>query len=301
MGVKQPKKRICATQGRGVYAGVLRRGMRRCLGCILITVSFVLSACAPVTGTAEPTSTPFPPAVTLTPVPPSPTPRNALPHLTADDFDGPTFAPPLQQYLDAGGDPAQLEAALDAIIAVPAEGARIRAWVDRVDVTGDGVDDIAVALAVPRGGAIVDTGLVVLAHQDERYVPILDWIRAPVETLTDADGYRFLDIVDMNRSGVKDMVVVFAMGSQHRFWILEWDGTAVRSLLAPQRDPLTLETVDYVTVPNGTGLIRDVNGDGLLELYTIRYRPPDEGLRHCGAKDVFAWDGTVFRLWHRTL
>ena len=274
--------------------------MRKRFWGALVVVASMLGACVPVAGRPSPTATPVsahptPPAtVTVAPLP-------TLPAFTLDDFGGFSFAPPLQRYLNAGGDPAKLEAALEAAIALPVEATSLRAHVDQVDVTGDGVDDVTVALTVPCGGDVVHTGLVVLMRQDGRYVPILDWIRAPVDTLTDADGYRFLDIVDMNRSGVKDMVVAFVVGSQHRFWILEWDGEEVRSLLAPQQDPLTFEMVDYVTVPNGTGLIRDIDGDGLLELYTIRYRPPDEGLRHCGAKDVFAWDGTVFRLRHRTL
>jgi len=231
----------------------------------------------------------------------TPTPSVARPSLALDDFTGPSLAPPIQRYLEAGGDPTTLEAMLNAIIADPAQKAPIRAEVNSVDVTGDGVDELALTLTIPRGGDYVDTSLLVLTPQAGHYQTILEFIRAPLETLTDADGYRFLAIVDMNRDDTKELVVDLAIGGDHRFWILGWDGTQIRSLLEPQQDPLTSEMVDYILIPNGTGIVRDVDGDGLLDLYTIRYRPEGEGPRHCGAKDVWSWDGTVFRHVHRVL
>lgn len=266
----------------------------------------LLTACVPVSG-VSPTAAPLSPSLTVTTKPtlPPPTvtpiPSVTRPSLTLDDFADPPFAPLIQRYLDAGGDPTALEAMLNTIIADPAQKAPIRAKVICVDVTGDGVDEVALTLTIPRGGDYVDTSLLVLTPQSGHYETILEFIRAPLETLTDADGYRFLAIVDMNRNGTKELVVDLAIGGDHRFWILGWDGTQIRSLLEPQRDPLSFETVDYIFIPNGTGIVRDVDGDGLLELYTIRYRPEGEGPRHCGAKDIWEWDGTVFRHVHHVL
>ena len=274
--------------------------------CSVLLLVVLLTACIPLSG-VSPTPASPPPSLTITTTPTlpppavTPTPSVARPSLALDDFTGPSLAPPIQRYLEAGGDPTTLEAMLNAIIADPAQKAPIRAEVNSVDVTGDGVDEVALTLTIPRGGDYVDTSLLVLTPQAGHYQTILEFIRAPLETLTDADGYRFLAIVDMNRDDTKELVVDLAIGGDHRFWILGWDGTQIRSLLEPQQDPLTSEMVDYILIPNGTGIVRDVDGDGLLDLYTIRYRPEGEGPRHCGAKDVWSWDGTVFRHVHRVL
>ncbi len=201
-------------------------------------------------------------------------------------------------YLNQGGDPETLETHLNAIPVGDQD--TIHAALQVANLNNDGIPDILAWLLVPGPGNFVDTMIYGFVCVDHRYQTAFMFQRSPFERFTSQDGYHLLAVLDMNGNRIQDVVIYFRAAQQYTVWILEWNGEAMTSLIPPMTDPMLYIEVQYVQFLAGKDrplAVKDLNGDGLVELVITRDTSFDDAWPHCsGATDVWAWDGSQFRL-----
>jgi len=164
------------------------------------------------------------------------------------------------------------------------------------DVTGDAIAEEIVDLLFYAEGQFADGALFAFRCQAGQYV---GGAVTPIgEQLFAGQGPEpvIRTIQDMNGNGIPDIVTSYVtiIGTHanyaREFRILEWDGGRFADLI--QSDGNRLYAAEVL---NGDGVIRDTDGDGLLELELTHgaERGPDASELDPHT-DIWAWDGEAF-------
>jgi len=175
-------------------------------------------------------------------------------------------------YFNAGGDPHRLPPSLR-----PER---------ELDLTGDGVPELLLHGA----------GLFILGCMDGEYVALLDW--------ADPDQFvlpEFGPITDANQNGLPEIVTMnFGITYGGVFFVVyEWDGNALREILAKPPFAPFRPRVDFGVYDsqNARAEFTDFDHDGQLELVFIsrpRGAPVDFAYPWRKQYDVFEWDGHMY-------
>jgi len=255
-----------------------------------IALALALSACTRASPTAPPapvlptiaspdqiSASPFP--ATRTPPPPADCPETD-PSLQAD------FQRLVDQYglepedelvldfLNAGGRP---EAALDALRSLDWPGGQIQSEI--ADVTGDGVPEMLLGLD--------DLYFLSCESGEFNTVDVVSHENGPV---------RVEAIQDMNLDGFPEIVTAIPVVGEDLVKVFSWDGAGFRNLVYD-------EQTGWDSAQAKEGLrVRDVNGDGTLELLVDNTPPGPREANFDAAcwvpahvtTDTFAWDGEQF-------
>lgn len=268
---------------------------------ILVPLAVALAACnAPIGGLSLPTATPAPASPTTPPppatAPASPTPHPPTPTLTptaaaAQGCPVPAGAPPLDlgatlpppetlaAYLNQGGDPQALAAALEAA------DMALEAGVVQADVNGDGALDVAVALKTPGNLPEAAPGrLLVYLCGADGYLLALDR-QAPAAAEGDFGAPILHAAQDLTGDGTAELLVGWGVcGAStcfERLEVLAWRAGAPVDLMAGTTDDLPFPEVRLgEPMPDGSRPIL-VEGTGFG---SVGAGPPRPLIR------TFAWD-----------
>ncbi len=205
---------------------------------LILLVMLLMSACqpgAPGTPTAPPpsptltpqppTATPDPPTATPEPDPCPPSADVPLPAAPVDFPEG--YVETLRRYLTAGGDPAQLTAILEQWEALSPQSANVL----RADLTGDGVEEFAVAFIDPESMTFPPEGVaVVFACREGSVVELARFV--PEEFAQAA----LIGVEDVDEDGVAELVFseiyCGAHTCMHTVRVWSWTGEAFVDLVA---------------------------------------------------------------------
>jgi hypothetical protein len=234
-----------------------------------------------------PTSTQPPPTVTLIPsagAPPATEEPSLVPECPlpgSPGLDRPAdvsgYGDSIQRYLSGGGDLGVLTSSLAEWGALPdAENQVVAA-----DLTGDGVDEVVVALARPDAQALVRPGqLLIFGCSEGTYASlyregdIIEEMFGPAIELT--------HLGDVNLDGRPDLVYVLRNCGAHTcseaLRILGWDGAQLVNLMG---GTLELPYPTYVVEP---GRIEAISGG----IGSVGAEPQR------GYAEIWAWNGDVF-------
>ncbi|MFQ5410480.1 MAG: hypothetical protein ACE5FI_18890, partial [Anaerolineales bacterium] len=210
-----------------------------------------------------------------------------------------TLTPHIRDYLNARGGAESLQAALGGPFASKDELLPARAQVFTTDVTGDAAPEVVVDFGLFVSDENIDGELFVFTCQDGQYEaiaaePLLgyvlsdDWPDPGVRAIQDMNGNGKAEIVSSS------VVIVGTHANFTRlFQIIEWDGSQFTDLIqGGDNQP------NVADVFNGDGAIRDIDGDGILELELTHGvgRGPEVSALERSRTDVWAWDGAAFTL-----
>lgn len=210
------------------------------------------------------------------------------------------FEPQILAYLNARGDAQGLQAALERLTLDDGETVwNSMSVVHSADVTGDATPEVVVDLLFYVAGQFADGALFVFHCQAGEYVG--GAVTHIAEQLFAGQGPEpaVRAIQDVNGNGTPDIVLSYVtMIGTHanytrEFRILEWDGGQFVDLIqSAGSHPHAAEVL------NGDGVIRDTDGDGILELELAHGvgRGPDAGTPASPRTDVWAWNGETFTL-----
>lgn len=237
------------------------------------------------------------------PVTRTPGPEEACPPLREEDIEltsggGQTvveiFEGQLLDYLNATGSASELEDGLGPLTML--NGAwQARPQVETLDVTGNRTPDVVIELTFLEEGQFSEGALFVYRCQAGEFVggAVLH-VAGQVLRRDDPDGIRA--IRDMNANGVPEIVhsyISFAgtkAAFTREFSIHEWDGTSFVDLIPEDENGFRAQ------VDTGDGEIRDLDGDGTLELILAQsasFPYPDLGPERART-DIWGWTGQVF-------
>jgi len=213
----------------------------------LMTIGLTLTACGPTPATvssAEPSATaparnlpasatsPSSPtrasAAAPCPVPPGSTPEPEIPTIL--------------DYLNAGGAPDDLGAALEAEGLAPLEGPAFLA----ADLTGDGLEDVAFTFAIPPETEAATGGVIVIFEcVGQAYRPAFQ------ETPEDPSQTPALHFAqDLTGDGISDLVTAHRLCGAHTCFeqvsVLAWDGASFTNRLQGASDDLPYPDVEIV-------------------------------------------------------
>ncbi len=267
----------------------------------MVLLGLSLAACnAPAGGLAVPTALPAPTPSPSPPPPdtPTPSPTPLPPTLTptsigeaaracpvpagAPPLDlGATLPPPerLAAYLNQGGDPQALAAALEAA------DMTLEGGVALADVDGDGARDVAVALKTPGAAAETAPGrLLVFLCDAGTYRSALDR-GAPAGAEGDFDAPILHAVQDLTGDGAAEILVGWGLCSAsscfQRLEVLAWRAGALVNVLRGQTEDLPFPAVRIEgPLPGGASQIL-VEGTGFG---SVGAGPPRSVVR------TFAWD-----------
>jgi hypothetical protein len=210
------------------------------------------------------------------------------------------FEPQILDYLNAGGDVQGLQLALGNLTLPDANSDwQSRAQVLSADVTGDDTPEIVLDLSFFVAGQYSEGALFVYRCQTGQYVGgAVANIGGQVFSGDDPDpGIRAIQ--DVNGDGQAEIVFsyVTVIGTHanfsREFRIIQWDGDEFVDLIQGERD-----RPHAAQVLNGDGVLRDDDGDGVLELELTHgaERSLETSALERGHSDVWAWDGAAFTL-----
>jgi hypothetical protein len=208
--------------------------------------------------------------------------------------------PQILDYLNAGGDVQALQTALEDLT-LPDEGSgwQSRTQVFSADVTGDDVPEVVLDLSFFVEGQYAEGALFVYRCQAGAYAGgAVAHIGGQVFSGDDPDpGMRAIQ--DMNGDDVPEIVFSYitVIGTHanfgREFRVIAWDGDKFVDLIQGDGD-----RPHAAGVLNGDGVIRDNDGDGILELeltHGVGHGPETSALERSHT-DVWAWDGQAFTL-----
>lgn len=166
----------------------------------------------------------------------------------------------------------------------------------RMDVTGDGVDELLITN---------DASVLILGCQEGEYRKLL-------QVDGDQGFVRFTNFEmpeDMNLDGIPEIVVNIMHGTNnanHTISVYEWDGSQFIPILQ-SNDSFDKEVIPYAEVYGATKIeIKDSDGNGTLEL-VLTSNPPIYGtsdyiygLPWRDETHVFGWNGNSFVLFRIT-
>lgn len=209
--------------------------------------------------------------------------------------------PQILAYLSARGDAQGLQATLSRFTLTDSSGTdwQARSQVFTTDVTGDTTPEVVVDLNFFVEGQFANGALFVYRCQAGQYVGgAVTLIGAQIFSDSDPDpGIRAIQ--DMNANGKPEIVFsyIVVIGTHanftREFRIIEWDGSQFVDLIQSDRNrPYAAEVL------NGDGVIRDTDGDGVLELELTNGvgRGPDASALDRARTDIWAWNGAAFTL-----
>ena len=209
------------------------------------------------------TSTQPPPTVTLiasptaAPAPQEPSPVPECPLPGSPSLDRPAelsgYGDAVQRYLSAGGDLGALTSSLVARNALPDAGTQVVT----ADLTGDGANEVAVALAQPDAQTIVRPGqLLVFRCSEGSYASL--YREGDISAEVFGPAIELTHVSDVNLDGRPDLVYVLRNCGAHTcseaLKILSWDGAQLVNLMGG-----TLE-LPYPTLSSPVGSRRSVAG-----------------------------------------
>jgi hypothetical protein len=244
------------------------------------------------TPTPPPTATPVPsssptlgPLITRTPAPPAecPPPGNPAP-IRAESLDN--LIPQVEDFLANGGQTTQLETAITENLAAyySSEG-QPTVSVAEVDLTGDGIGELVIAVELVDPGMGLRFALVVLGCERGEFRILLDeW--AAESGMAQMDFYG---AEDLNGNGVPEIVYSIEEFGAHDsislVSIREWDAGGFQPLVLPPSDHDLgniraaymggllsvgdVSTYDLGMAPDRTkidSLLPDIDGNGTREL-----------------------------------
>ncbi|MGD8244712.1 MAG: hypothetical protein PVI63_05925, partial [Anaerolineae bacterium] len=181
------------------------------------TATTVPPATEPPTSTPVPTATTVPRTPTVPPAtappasaacPPPGSPRPVQPASFSDYPDA------IEQYLSAGGDLETLRSALGGWGVLPDAEDQAVSAATAADLTGDGAEEVILALARPDAGTIIRPGLLlVFGCSEGRYVNVYREGRADVEMFDPA--LELVRVGDANLDGLPDVAYVVRTCGAH--------------------------------------------------------------------------------------
>ena len=254
------------------------------------------------------------PLRTWTPSPAARCPDRSAQASLETDFDIEAAERAILQYLNRGGDPAQLE----SLLRIPADaepGAypSLQAIAFSTDVTGDRIDDYVLQVNANT--------------QDQASTAILALTcREGVVETAFAERFPYLDfafpnlvgIIDLNANGVPEIVYSveeFGAGadSSTSFFLVEWDGQTFRQLVSNSEEFFYYPNAasmgnlaelgsegPYEHSPDLDKMFPDMDGNGTRELVLTggisgRYWTMGGGPER-STTDTWAWNGEAFTL-----
>jgi len=255
------------------------------------------------------------PLMTRTPSPPERCPERKAGVTFDSDFDIKHVELAILGYLNAGGDPAQLESLLSVTPEPEAsDNLRMLASVYAEDLTGDGVIDYAMQVDAATEEDATKTLLILSCREGLFEIAFVD--RFP--------GYGpliagLMGIIDLNGNGVPEVVFFvkqFGAGADSTTWIIptEWDGISFLDLISMQ-DPagsffnsgasmynlLRLgEGTFYANRRDLNRMFPDIDGNGTREILLTggvsgRYWTMGGGPERLWT-DTWMWNGEAFTL-----
>lgn len=265
---------------------------------------------SPTPTAPQATHTPEPPTLTTTSAPSTPSPPaegpesdDQMPTISAD-APGTTiveiFQPQMFDYLNSGGSPEDLQAALAEVTITQGKATwHASSQVTTVDVTGDERPDVVVDLSFFEIGQYTEGAIFVFTCEEGRYRGgAVAQIAGQMLLDSDPDP-RILAIEDMNGNGMPEIAFSYIemIGTHANFTrvyrIVEWDGAEFADLIRGDSSHPHAATVN-----NGDGAIGDTDGDGTLELtltHGIGHYYADGGPQR-PRTDTWVWDGSAYTL-----
>jgi hypothetical protein len=278
---------------------------------VLSTLVLAMLACGPLTTVLGPTETSTPAEVFPVETPPTEAPTSTtvpsptstliatateLPATPTPPPTSPACPPPgsprlirpadfadypdaIQQYLSAGGSVVALRGTLTEWSALPdAENQVVAA-----DLTGDGGDEVIVALAHPDAQTIVRPGvLLIFGCSEGRYTSLHREGNADPEMFDPA--VQLVQVGDTNLDDSPDVTYVLRTCGAHtcfeRLNILGWNGTRLASLMGGTLD------LPYPTYTVEPGQIEAISGG----IGSVGAEPQR------GYAEIWTWNGDVFTI-----
>lgn len=233
---------------------------------LCLLAGMLLAGCALLPAGPQPaTDTPQPPRATLpllpspTPVPPTSTPQTVLPacipelrdvDLAADSYDA--YPQAVLDYLNAGGSPVALA---DQLNQAGVGAQPVSAVV--ADFTGDGFDDVAVALYDPTEMGLPSNGRLVIYVCNLAAYQIGLNIRADQEYF---QGFHIWFWQDLDAAGGAELLVSQGLCGAHTCFddlqVLSWDG----AVFIDRFEGSTAE------IPYPQFSVSDEDGDGIYQI-----------------------------------
>jgi len=183
----------------------------------------------------------------------------------------------VQRYLSGGGDLGALTSSLAEWGALPNAENQVLA----ADLTGDGVDEVVVALARPGAQTIVRPGqLLVFGCSEGTYASL--YREGDIVEESFGPAIELTQVGDLNRDGRPDLVYVLRHCGAHTCFealkILGWDGAQLVNLMG---GTLELPYPTYVVEP---GRIEAISGG----IGSVGAEPQR------GYAEIWSWNGDVF-------
>jgi hypothetical protein len=221
----------------------------------------------------SPTMTNVPPAATDTPSPAPPAcPAPSSPPLPAQPSDWTGYVEASREFLSAGGAVGALEGLLGSWDALPGDGGQVQA----ADATGNGVDEIVVALRDPTSSYVFPSGgFYIFGCQAGEYVTLH-------EETTDGLELRVIQVADTNLDGVADVSYTESTCGAHTclvsLRILGWNGAAFSNLMGgPLEMPYPAYTVSAGRIDAVSGRIGSVGAEPQRDYF-----------------EIWEWNGSIF-------
>jgi hypothetical protein len=243
--------------------------MPRRLLLVALIFGITLTACGPTPGTpSSAEASPSAPAPTSAPAPASATP--GTPAAPCPVPEGSTPEPEISAILDflnSGGAPEALAAALEAEGAAPLEGPLLLT----ADLTGDGLEDLAFAFIIPPDAEAPPGGTIVIFEcAGTSYRPAFQ------ETTQDSKTPALHFAQDLTGDGVADLVAAQRLCGAHTCFeqvnVLVWDGATFVDRLQGASDDLPYPAVGTIG-PAEDGTYRlAVTGTGIASAGAGPYR-----------------------------